>query len=185
MHRYSKAVATPIPPCLGLGSYTSGSPAIVEAWFYGLQRGWSPEYSPTFGFHLVYKGNRPLEKNSKTSYAGLLPGVAVHAGLVPALPRSCLEISLSKGAARTPEGQKLVCTLLGPAALINVGCVKCVNVGLPSVQRFDGYSKFISCKILKTIQPGQHALMNATCFEAVDSGFVAGLNCPQCGCPLK
>ena len=133
------AIATPIPSCLGLGSYTSGSPAIVEAWFYGLQRGWSPDYSPTLGFHLIYKGKRPLEKESKTSYAGALPGVALHEGLVPVLPRTCLGISLPKGAARTPEGQKLVCTLLGPAALINVGCADCANVGLPSVQRFDGY----------------------------------------------
>ena len=104
------AIATPIPSCLGLGSYTSGSPAIVEAWFYGLQRGWSPDYSPTLGFHLIYKGKRPLEKESKTSYAGALPGVALHEGLVPTLPRTCLEISLPKGAALPLLTNNIHCT---------------------------------------------------------------------------
>ena len=82
------AVATPIPSCLGLGSYTSGSPAIVEAWFYGLQRGWRPHYTPTLGFHLIYRGKGPLEENAKASYEGSLPGVALDGGLVPALPRT-------------------------------------------------------------------------------------------------
>ena len=112
------AVATPIPSCLGLGSYTSGSPAIVEAWFHGLQRGWRPHYTPTLGFHLIYRGKGPLKENAKASYEGSLPGVALDEGLVPALPRTRLEVSLPKGPIRTQKGRTLVCTLLGPAALV-------------------------------------------------------------------
>ena len=101
------AVATPIPSCLGLGSYTSGSPAIVEAWFHGLQRGWRPHYTPTLGFHLIYRGKGPLKENAKASYEGSLPGVALDGGLVPALPRTRLEVSLPKGPIQTQEGRTL------------------------------------------------------------------------------
>ena len=178
------AVATPIPSCLGLGSYTSGSPAIVEAWFHGLQRGWRPHYTPTLGFHLIYRGKGPLKENAKASYEGSLPGVALDGGLVPALPRTRLEVSLPKGPIQTQKGRTLVCTLLGPAALVNVGCEECANVGFPNVNRFDGHSKYISCRIIRAIQPGHHALMSARDFQT-ETGFLAGLYCPQPGCKRR
>ena len=111
--------------------------------------------------------------------------MALDGDLVPAMPRTRLEVSLPKGPIRTQKGRTLACTLLGPAALVNVGCEECANVGFPSVQRSDSHSKYISCRILKTIKTGHHALMSAASFDEEDSGFLAGLYCPQPGCKRR